>query len=103
MSALHPFASDPEARYDPKMNSEMDSPQPDRVRVNIVFDPALASEVTEELAASGLDVEAEFGVLGVISGRAAEEALDILRSVEGVLAVEPDRAVDIQAEPEDDS
>ena len=66
------------------------------VRVNIVFDPDAADAVTKSLAAAGLMVEAEYGILGVVTGTAAQSSMDALRSVDGVLAVEADRT-DIEA------
>ncbi|MCW2683392.1 MAG: uncharacterized protein JWP33_1305 [Blastococcus sp.] len=44
--------------------------------------------VVESLRASGLEVEQVLGTLGIVTGSAPAEALDVLRGVEGVASVD---------------
>jgi hypothetical protein len=44
--------------------------------------------VVENLRASGMEVEQVLGTLGIVTGSAPEEALDVLRGVEGVDSVD---------------
>ncbi len=44
--------------------------------------------VVEDLRASGMEVEQVLGTLGVVTGSAPAEAIDVLRGVEGVDSVD---------------
>ena len=67
----------------------------DFVRVNVMFDRS-ASNVAEQLGHAGLLIEQELDLLAIITGRIPSDRMAALSSVDGVLAVEPDRGVDIQ-------
>ena len=66
------------------------------LRVNVMFERAAAGDIAERVAQAGLVVEQELDLLAIITGRIPAERVAELESVEGVLAVEPDRGVEIQ-------
>jgi hypothetical protein len=70
------------------------------VRVNVLFDGKSAQGIAEHLRSAGLEIEQEFDLLAVISGRIDVEAVSKLQEVEGVLTVEEDR--EVEALPEED-
>ena len=66
----------------------------DYVRVNVMFDRS-AVNVAEQLGHAGLLIEQELDLLAIITGRVQSDRMAALSSVDGVLAVEPDRGVEI--------
>lgn len=65
----------------------------DYVRVNVMFDRS-AANVAESLGHAGLLIEQELDLLAIITGRIPSDRMAALSSVDGVLAVEPDRGVE---------
>lgn len=64
------------------------------IRVNVLFDGRSAQEVADHLREAGLEIEQEFDLLGVVSGRIDPESITKLQDVDGVLSVEEDRDVE---------
>jgi hypothetical protein len=67
-------------------------PEPE-LPVTILVDPDRFGAVTSELVAAGVRVDEELPAVGVVTGRVAVDRVVTVGRIDGVLAVEAERAV----------